>query len=95
MTNKESKELLKKLQKLENNCKMESGTIVHKFIILPLGYINKNNIELDWHKIWNIKYDFQKDLNPNFDYDIVALHRADYSTILYDLKIDRYKKLLD
>ncbi|MHA7844106.1 MAG: hypothetical protein ACX93I_12360 [Winogradskyella sp.] len=95
MTNKEAKELLIKLQKLENNCEMETGSVVHKFLALPLDYIDKNNIEIDWYKVWDIKYDFQKDFNPDLKYNIIALHRADYSTILYDLKIDRYKKLLD
>ncbi len=95
MNIKETQELLKKLKPLENKAFAKNGFLIHKFFIIPLKFIQENNIEIDWYKFWNNDYVFQRNNDSKLDYDIVAVHRNGYSTFFTSTNLKHFKSLID
>jgi hypothetical protein len=93
----EAIELYEKLKPFENKCEMKNGLTIHKFFVLPMKYIIKNNITIDWHKLWENEDIFEIELkdNKNLDFDIVGVNRANYSTFLTSKDIKLFKSFLN
>lgn len=94
---KEAKELYNKLKPLENKCKMEGGLLIHKFFILPMEYLKKNNISIEWHTLMESDDILELDVidNRNLDFDIVGIHQASYSVFLPSTNLELFKSFLN
>ena len=91
----EAKELLKKFKSLENHCNTKNGWPIQRFFIIPLKYINENNIHLDWYKIWENDELFQTDQYENLEFEILGVHRSSLSTFWYSNDIKYFKDLVE
>lgn len=94
MNLKEAQDLLQKLKPLENKATTQNEFLIHKFFIIPLKFIRENNIEIDWYKFWKNEYAFQKNIDSQLDYDIVAVHKSSYSTFFTSTNLKHFKSLL-
>ncbi len=93
----EAKEIYNKLKPLENKCEMKGGFIIHKFFILPLKYIKKKNIIIDWHTLMESNDILENDLldNRNLDFDIIGIHQKSSDVFLTSKDIKLFKSFLN
>lgn len=91
---KEVQELLEKLKPLENSVNSKKGTVIHRFFIVPLDFLDKNDLGVDWIGFWSKDYAFTDILSDKVEYNIVGVHRHDYSTFIVLNDIEYIKSLL-
>ena len=94
MSKDEALELLEKLKPLEKKVKSKKGAIIHKFFIVPLDFLDKNDLGVDWIGFWSKDYAFTDILRDKVEYNIVGVHRHDYSTFAVLNDIEYIKSLL-
>ena len=93
MNIKEAQYLLKKLKPLENIATTKNGFPIHKFFIIPLKFIQENNLEINWYELWNNEYAFQQNIYHVYDHEIVAVHRNG-SMFLTSTNLRHFKDLV-
>lgn len=83
------------LNNYKGEIKSEKGLPIYKFEILPVEYLNKNNIIIDLNKIVDKKNDYQLLRNKEWDYKILGIIRPLYSVVALDWNSEYYEKLIE
>ena len=64
---------------------------------MPLNYIKKMNISIDWHILMESEDILENDLldNRNLDFDIVGIHQASLGVFITSKDIKLFKSFLN
>ena len=90
-----AKKCLEILSLNREQIKSKNGLSINKFAILPIEYIDKNKLTVDWSKILSNRSDYQKTLNNKWDYRIVGIIIPQSSTVSIDYNSERFEQIAE